>query len=203
MVGGHGEGLVEVHVAEQFVNVVLSQRVGEGKAHLAGLLFFCAIADLHGELQLVALAHETRRVGLHHDVLGGDGAAAEETAAQFVVVGKTHELPFGERLGHGEFQRHFAVLIGNEVWHEESGFIEVLARGHLREVRAGLFGTPGAGGLTAFFFAILVLGIGISECRGGAGERHPLSGISTIGGRFHHRRSGGFAHGHLRNGATG
>ena len=55
----------------------------EGEPHLAasgGLSDL--VGHLDGELDRVALAQEPRRVGLHHQVLGGDGVVFEEAAAQ-------------------------------------------------------------------------------------------------------------------------
>ena len=46
--------------------------VGEAQPHRAALPGRRLVADLDGELQLVAFAEEPRRIGLDHEVLGGD-----------------------------------------------------------------------------------------------------------------------------------
>ena len=136
MLSGYGEFLIEIGVTELVVHTVVGKRVGEGEAYFARGLFVGHIGDLHSELELIALAQEARRVGLHHDVLGGNRAAAEEAATQFVIVCEAHKLPLGECLRHREFQSHFAFFIGHNVRQEEGGFVEVLAGGNLIEVWA-------------------------------------------------------------------
>ena len=123
LVGRNNELFVQLGVAQEVVHIVLGECIRESKADLAGLFLLSAVGDLHGELQLVSLTQETWRVGLHHDVLGGDSATTEESATQFVVVGETHEFPLGESLWHIEFQTDFAVFIGNQMWHEEGSLL--------------------------------------------------------------------------------
>ena len=81
LVGWHREGLIEVHITEQFVDIILGKSVSEGQADFAGLFLLGAVAYLDGELKFIAFAQESRWVGLHHNVFRGDSAAAQDTAA--------------------------------------------------------------------------------------------------------------------------
>ena len=54
------------------------------------------------------------------------------TTAQLVIMSKAHELPFGEGFRHRD-SRNFTFFIGNQMRHEKSRFIEVLAGGYIRE----------------------------------------------------------------------
>ena len=95
---------------------VRRRRTGSGRGrqlkrepHFAFLPGGGLVGDLDGELEHVAFAQEARRVGLHHQVLGGDGLVFEETGAELPVMGEAQEPPGRERLGHGEGHAHDAV----------------------------------------------------------------------------------------------
>ena len=74
------------------------------------------VADLDREFDEITFAQEPRRVGLDHQVFGGHGRAAE--SGRHGVVRSwaiAQEFPFGQRLGHGEFCPHGAVVVRDEV----------------------------------------------------------------------------------------
>ena len=87
----------------------------KGEPHAAGLRFVALVRHFDGEFHRVALAQEARRIGLHHDVLGGDGVAVEKTSAQFLIMREGQEMPFRQRLRHGESYAHDAVGIGHQL----------------------------------------------------------------------------------------
>ena len=73
----------------------------------------------------------------------------QQAAAKLGIVGEAEELPFGERLGHGELDLHLAVGIGEQMREEEGRLVEVLARGDLAQI--------GTRGETARAFAAWLL----------------------------------------------
>ncbi len=135
--GGNVEGLVGGGVFEVCVGALIVFGAVECQAHGPGLRGGGLVGDLDGELEGVALAQEARGIGLHHQILGGDGVGFEEAAAQGRVVGEAEEMPLGEGFGHGECQAHDAVGAGHELGKEEGGFVQVFARGDLGEVGLG------------------------------------------------------------------
>ena len=114
--------------------------MAEAQPHRAVLPGRRLVGDLDGELQLVAFAEEPRRIGLDHEVLGGDRFVGQQAAAEFGVVGEAQELPLGQGLRHGEFELHLALGVGEQVGEEEGRFVEVLACRDLAQIgpRSGL-----------------------------------------------------------------
>ena len=96
-----------------------------------GLRLVGLIRNLHAEFEGVALAQESRRIRLHHQVFRGDGVVFEESTTNRAIVGKAKETPFGQCLWHGERHPHDAVGIAREMRKEKRRLIQVLARGDL------------------------------------------------------------------------
>ncbi len=137
-----------------------------------------AVGHLHHELQHVAFADEPRRVGLHHQILGGHHLVVQPAVAQRRVVRKGHELPLRERLGHGEADPHRAFLVGGQVREEERRFGQVLPRANRTQVGS-------LAGRAAFASAIRVdLVAGDQRTVG----RHGRTRVDTFGHRGRQRR---------------
>ena len=157
--GGDGEILLGAGVAERGVGGRERGCVAEREADAAGLRRVRLVRDLDGEFERVAFAQETRRVGLDHDVLGGDGVGFDESAAKLAVVREAEEAPAREGLGHGEFELHLAVFVGDELREKEGAFVEILACGDFAEVGGvAAVACAAAGAGVAAFLASLFVG---------------------------------------------
>ena len=89
------------------------------------------VDDAGADGGLVALAQESRYVGLHHQVLLSHGLARQHAVAEVRRVGQAHEAPCRQALGQGELQRHRARCVGRQLWVEERRLLQVLAQLHL------------------------------------------------------------------------
>ena len=113
----------------------------EGETDAAGLAGGGLVGHLDREFESIAFPQEPGRVGLDHQVFGGDRFAFEKSGAQLLVVRKPHELPLGEGFRHGELKFDHAVFIRQQLRVEEGRLLEILPGAHLAEV-----GTGGPGG---------------------------------------------------------
>ena len=139
--------------------------VVEPQAHSAGLASGRLVRHLGREFQHVSFAQEAWRIRLNHQVFGRYHLVLEKAAAQVAIVREPLELPFRQRLGHGELQFHHAVLVRYQVGEEECGFVQVLASRYLAQIRTLL--------LTAAFCLarpISHLAVGVCHCHGRSGS---------------------------------
>ena len=88
------------------------------------------VEDACRELCLVALAQESRHVGLHHDLLLCHGFAFYVAVLHVLRGGYAHESPCGEALGQGELNGNAPVGVGCQCGVEEGRFVQVLAHLH-------------------------------------------------------------------------
>ena len=126
----------------------LFERLVEGEPHVPAQGLVRLVRHLHRELDGVAFAQEAWRVGLDHEVFGGDGMILQEPAAHRLVMGEAQEPPPRQRLGHREGHPHHAIGIRGQLWEEERRLVQVLAGGHLAQVGLRRGGLP-AGTATA------------------------------------------------------
>ena len=126
-------GTVGLHanVKRLFVYHALILRVEELQTSRSTYFFIGGVEDTGRDDRLVAMTQESRHVGLHHDLLAGNGLAVNHAAEHFLRMGGTHEAPCGETFRQGEAQGHMARAVGGELRHEESRLIEVLTHLYL------------------------------------------------------------------------
>ena len=92
---------------------------------LYGLL--TRVEDAGRELALVALSHEARHIGLNHHVLLRDDLTFEGSVAHILIGSECHKAPSSNTFGQRELHRNIAILVGDELWIEEGGLVQVLA----------------------------------------------------------------------------
>ena len=61
-------------------------------------------------------------------------------------MGEAEEFPLSQRFRHRELDFHHAVIVCEQVWEEERGLVEILARSDLAEVGLGRAGVGRAAG---------------------------------------------------------
>ena len=98
----------------------------ERERHLAPLRRFGGIRDLHGKVEDIPLAGETRRVGLDHQRLLRDDLRILQMAARKVLVMRQNEeLPARQSVGRRECKGHLSVRIRLQVRQEERGLLQI------------------------------------------------------------------------------
>ena len=95
--------------------------------HVNGLLsvgvVLCGGRDCH----TVALAHETRQVWLHHQLLGSRHDAVDVVGVQVVGVCHSRELPLRVAVWHVERECHLALLVCHQSGQEERSLYAFIA----------------------------------------------------------------------------
>ena len=90
-----------------------------------GLL--CSTEDTSRDGALVAIAQETRYVGLYHHILLGHGSTLNATIMHVTRMSDTHETPGRQTLRQCELQGNHTLLVGCQLGIEEGCLIEVFA----------------------------------------------------------------------------
>ncbi len=103
----------------------------KGQPHRAGLQFVRLIRNFDREFDCVTFTQEAWRIGLDHEVFGGDGMAFQVATADGAVVREAQETPLGQRFRHREGEADDAVGIGGQLWVKERSLVEVFAGGDL------------------------------------------------------------------------
>jgi len=123
-------------IAEKFVGGLIAGGFVESEPDFSELADGALVRDFDGEFEQIAFAHESRRIGLHHQILGCDGLALQKAGTQTFVMREAEEFPLRERFGHRELELHLAVVVRNQLREKEGRLVQILSGRDGTEVRA-------------------------------------------------------------------
>ena len=95
LLGGNLKGQICLEVAQKRVHALIGTSIIEGQANGPRLDRRGLVGHLYSELEKVALAEESRRIGLYHEILHRYHAVGQKPGTHLLVVSESEELPLG------------------------------------------------------------------------------------------------------------